>query len=230
MQGINHSIVTRFYDRFASVYDLLFDEVFRPGRIQAIELMRLSPGERVLEVGIGTGLNLPLYPAGVHTVGIDLSAPMLREAALRRRKNHTLATDAVALARMDATHLALADESFHHVYAPYVVSVVPRPREVVAEMARVCKPGGMVIVLNHFGSRNPVGSWIEKRLTPLTNRVGFRLDLPLQTVLDLPGLAIEENRRVNVLKLWRLLVFRKTDRATVEPLAIEANNPWPEAI
>jgi hypothetical protein len=88
----------------------------------------------------------------------------------------------------------------------------------------------MVIVLNHFGSRNPVGSWIEKRLTPLTNRVGFRLDLPLQTVLDLPGLAIEENRRVNVLKLWRLLVFRKTDRATVEPLAIEANNPWPEAI
>ncbi len=209
---MNVRAIGKFYDRYASVYDLVFDEVFRPGRLESIRAMKLNPGDRVLEVGIGTGLNLPLYPPGVRTVGIDLSGPMLREARDRLHKNPAGRPAEVSLIRMDATHLAFPDNTFHHVYAPYVVSVVPHPRRVVAEMARVCKPGGTVIVLNHFGSRHPVGRWVEKRLSPLTHRVGFRLDLPVDSVLGLPELSVEDHRRVNMLKLWRLIVFRKADR------------------
>lgn len=216
---MNVRVVGRFYDRFAAVYDLMFDEVFRPGRLAAIQSMALEPGDRVLEVGIGTGLNLPLYPAGVHTVGIDLSAPMLREAQERQQRTDSAARREVALVRMDATHLSFPDETFQHVYAPYVVSVVPDPRRVVAEMARVCRVGGSVIVLNHFGSRHPVGRWVERRLSPLTHRVGFRLDLPVDAVLGIPGLKLESHHRVNMLKLWRLIVFRKTAARQIQPLA-----------
>jgi phosphatidylethanolamine/phosphatidyl-N-methylethanolamine N-methyltransferase len=210
MNERRHTPVTdRFYDRFAGAYDLFFDHVFREGRTEAIRAMRLSPGDRVLEVGVGTGLNLPLYPRSAHVVGIDLSGPMLREARDRGVRPGT------ELARMDATRLAFPDGCFDAVYAPYVVSVVPRPRALVAEMARVCRPGGVVVVVNHFGSRHPVGRWVERRLSPLTTHVGFRLDLPVDEILGLPQLKLENDRRVNMLNLWRLIMFRKD-----EPVAL----------
>jgi phosphatidylethanolamine/phosphatidyl-N-methylethanolamine N-methyltransferase len=206
---MNVDAVGRFYNRFAGAYDLMFDHVFREGRTEAIRAMNLWPGDHVLEVGVGTGLTLPYYPRAVRVTGIDVSAPMLREA--RRRLDRAGRGNMVALARMDAAHLALPDNSFDAVFAPYVVSVVPTPRRVVAEMARVCKPGGVVVVVNHFGSRRPVGRWVERRLSPLTHRVGFRLDLPVEDVLGLSTLLVEEDRRVNLLHLWRLLVFRKIE-------------------
>lgn len=204
---MNTKAVSRFYNCCAGVYDLLFDQVFREGRRLAFEALDLRPGQRVLEVGVGTGLTLPMYPRGVRVVGIDLSAPMLREAAGRRT---LLGPDRpVGLVRMDATHVASPDGAFDAVFAPYVVSVVPEPRQVVAEMARVCKPGGRVVVLNHFACRHPVPRWFEKQLSPLTHRVGFRLDLPLETILDIPTLHVESEARVNMLGMWRLVVFRR---------------------
>ena len=205
---MNVTAIGRFYDRFAGVYDHLFDHVFREGRAEAIRALELAPGSRVLEVGVGTGLTLPLYPAGTEVVGIDISQPMLREA--RERADRENGGKRVGLVRMDAARLAFPDDTFDGVYAPYVVSVVPYPRRVVEEMARVCRPGGKVVIVNHFGSRNRLGAFLEKRLTPLTHFVGFRLDLPVEAILGIPGLELEENRKVNMLKLWRLLVFRKT--------------------
>jgi len=205
---MNVTAIGRFYDRFAGVYDHLFDHVFREGRAEAIRALELAPGSRVLEVGVGTGLTLPLYPAGTEIVGIDISQPMLREA--RERADRENGGKRVGLVRMDAARLAFPDDTFDGVYAPYVVSVVPYPRRVVEEMARVCRPGDKVVIVNHFGSRNRLGAFLEKRLTPLTHFVGFRLDLPVEAILGIPGLELEENRKVNMLKLWRLLVFRKT--------------------
>ncbi|MDH3283520.1 MAG: methyltransferase domain-containing protein [Acidobacteriota bacterium] len=204
---MNVGAVERFYDRFAGMYDLVFGQVFHDGRAKAVRAMGLPPGGSVLEIGVGTGLNVPLYPQHVRVVGIDLSAKMLQEA--RRRIGRHDALSEIQLARMDATRLGFPDDAFDAVYAPYVVSVVPSPRNVVAEMVRVCRPGGRVVILNHFESRHPVGRWLERRLTPLTHHVGFRLDLPVESVLGVPGLAKLEERRVNVLKLWRLLVFEK---------------------
>lgn len=216
---MNADVVGKFYNRIAGAYDILFDHVFREGRVESIRAMDLRPGQRVLEVGVGTGLNLPLYPDGVLVTGIDLSAPMLREARART------ARDRFSLARMDATSLAFADDTFDTVYAPYVVSVVPFPRRVVTEMGRVCRPGGRVVVVNKFGSRHPLGNWFERRLSPLTHRVGFRLDLPVEDILGTPGLVLSARRRVNLLNLWQMLVFEKIDtRSAGEGLAYAARS------
>ncbi|RMF75701.1 MAG: methyltransferase domain-containing protein [Acidobacteria bacterium] len=204
---MNERVIRGFYDRFAGIYDFVFNGVFQPGRLEAVRAMDLQPGQRVLEVGVGTGLNLELYPEGVRVVGVDISLPMLREALERQRRRPPAAE--VQLARMDALGLGFPDNTFDVVYAPYVVTVVPRPRQVVAEMARVCRPGGRVVVVNHFGSSKRPVQWFEKRLTPLTSHVGFRLDLPLEAILGVPGLIKEQERRVNAFGLWRLVVFGK---------------------
>ncbi len=197
----------RFYDRFAKIYDLVFDGVLEPGRIESIRRMGVRAGDRVLEIGVGTGLNLPLYENDARVVGIDLSAAMLSEAQERVVEGE--APRETGLARMNALSLAFADDSFDLVYAPYVISVVSDARSAVAEMARVCRPGGRLVIVNHFGSQHRLGGFLERKLSPLTHHVGFRLDLPVESILDVPGLDKVDERRVNLLKLWRLLVFEK---------------------
>ena len=114
---------------------------------------------------------------------------------------------------MDASALQFQEAAFDAVLAPYVISVVSDPRRVLAEMKRVCKPGGRLVVVNHFLSRNPLKASVEKALTPLSVHVGFRLDTPLTTVLQDPGLTLEIKRRVNLFGNWTLLRLRKaTDR------------------
>lgn len=229
---MSEDAVERFYRKFAKVYDLIFDKVMHPGRVAAVGAMSLSPGDRVLEVGVGTGLNLPLYPRDVRVVGVDVSGPMLAKAHQRMR---IMGMTNVELHEMDAGELTFPDESFDHVYAPYVVSVVPNLAAAMAEMKRVCRPGGSLVIVNHFHSRNPLGAWFEKAFTPLTRHVGFRMDLPLRAVLDEDDLLLQQNRRVNVLGIWRLLVLRKPAAAegravlapTAEPPGLSRPGPSP---
>jgi phosphatidylethanolamine/phosphatidyl-N-methylethanolamine N-methyltransferase len=196
----------RLYSRLSSHYDLFFDDVFQPGRREALAVMDLKPGERVLEVGVGTGLVLPMYPRSVEVVGVDLSEGMLEEA--RSRIVQQGLRNASVL-RMDAGELEFEDASFDAILAPYVISVVTDPRRVLAEMKRVCRPGGRLVIVNHFLSRNPVKGTLEKLLTPLSVHVGFRLDTPLSSVLEDPELELELKKRVNLLGNWTLLRLRK---------------------
>jgi phosphatidylethanolamine/phosphatidyl-N-methylethanolamine N-methyltransferase len=217
---VSEDAVERFYRKFAKVYDLIFDKVMHPGRVAAVRSMSLSSGDRVLEVGVGTGLNLPLYPLDVQVVGVDVSGPMLAKAHHRMR---AMGMSNVELCEMDVGKLTFPDESFDHVYAPYVVSVVPDLAAAMAEMKRVCRPGGSIVIVNHFHSRNPLGAWFEKTFTPLTRHVGFRMDLPLGAVLQADDLLLQQNRRVNLFGIWRLLVLRKPvateERAALAPTA-----------
>jgi len=196
----------RLYSRISSHYDLLFDDVFQPGRRAALDAMELSPGERVLEIGVGTGLVLPLYPKTVEVVGIDLSEGMLEEA---RDRIVQLGLRRASVLRMDAADLQFEDGSFDAILAPYVMSVVNDPMRVLAEMGRVCRPGGRIVIVNHFLSRNPLKAALEKLLTPLSVHVGFRLDTPLASVLGEPALKLEMSKRVNLFGNWTLLRQRK---------------------
>src|SRR4030067_553071 len=140
--------------RHAKRDDFYCGALFQPGRKAVINRMRCRLGERILEVGVGTGLSLPLYPSGVQVTGIDISDEMLARARTRTARDGL--EHVAALLRMDAEHMQFRDDSFDKVVAMYVVSVVPSPAQLVAEMRRVCRPGGEVYIVNHFQHDTPL--------------------------------------------------------------------------
>jgi len=194
--------VERVYSVLSRIYDDSFDWALGPGRRRAISRMRIRPGDRVLEIGVGTGLSFLHYPQDCHVTGVDISEPMLEQA---RERAASLGLQHVELLLMDARDLQLADASFDHVLAPYVMSVVPEPEKVMTEICRVCRPGGTVTVVNHFRSTNPILGTVEDALTPLSQWIGFKMDLPVTSVTRIPGLSLQASQRVNLLGLWQLL-------------------------
>jgi phosphatidylethanolamine/phosphatidyl-N-methylethanolamine N-methyltransferase len=198
--------VERVYGVLARVYDDFFDWALGPGRRYAVRRLGAKEGERVLEVGVGTGLTLPLYPPTCRVVGIDISEPMLDRA---RTRLSGLDGRSVRLERMDARAMRFSDGSFDKVFAPYVISVVPDPAAVMAECARVCRPGGTVLVVNKFQSLFPPLALLERAATPASTWIGFRMDLPVETVTRTPGLRLVRKERVNMLGLWTLLELER---------------------
>ena len=138
--------------------------------------------------------------------GIDLSSRMLEKARKRIAEKGLSNCD---VAEMDATKLTFADNSFDVVYAPYVISVVPDPVAVAREMYRVCRPGGRVVILNHFKSANPIMSKIETAISPMTVHIGFTADLDLPGFLQQAALTPVSIEKVNVPKIWTLITVVK---------------------
>jgi phosphatidylethanolamine/phosphatidyl-N-methylethanolamine N-methyltransferase len=204
--AVENDFVEAVYDKLAKVYDLIFGPTLHPGRLRAIQRMGIQPGERVLEVGVGTGINLPLYPRNCTVTGIDFSSSMLEKARERAARKDIRN---VRLLQMDAADLKFADDSFDIVYAPYLISVVPDPVRVAREMRRVCRPGGRIIFLNHFLSPNPILSRVERLISPFTIHIGFKSDLDMPAFLaqaELQPLSIE---KVNVPRIWSLVTTVK---------------------
>jgi phosphatidylethanolamine/phosphatidyl-N-methylethanolamine N-methyltransferase len=198
--------VERVYRRYAQRYDFYFGALFQPGRRAVIERMRCRPGERILEVGVGTGLSLPLYPRDVHITGIDVSDEMLARARARVERDGLRHIE--ALHKMNAEQMRFADDSFDKVVAMYVASVVPHPARLVDEMRRVCKPEGELYIVNHFQHGNPVVGGVERLIAPLSRLLGFRPDFSLELFLDQTGLDVIEQTPVNLFDYWTLLRAR----------------------
>ena len=199
---MDYETIKRAYAILSPVYDFLFDKVFYPGRVAAIDLLEIKPGDRVLEVGVGTGLNLPLYPRDCEVTGIDISEGMLRKADERVR---TYGMTNAKLMVMDASKLEFPENSFDRVIATYVISAVPDPVKTLLEMRRVCKPSGHLVILNHFKSDNPVIGMFERLLAPVCTKIGFDTELKLMPLLERVALAPEQLHRVNLMNGWRLV-------------------------
>lgn len=189
----------RLYSSYAGIYDRVFGRVFQESRESVIRRLKVGPGERVLEVGVGTGLCLPLYPRHCAITAVDLSDGMLQQA---RARVQAAALDHVVLARMDAARMAFADDSFDVVVAAYVVTAVPDYRSVMREMVRVCKPQGRLILLNHFTHDSRLIAACEKAISPLCRHIGFRTDLAVTDVIDGWPLRVERDERVRPMGLW----------------------------
>jgi phosphatidylethanolamine/phosphatidyl-N-methylethanolamine N-methyltransferase len=204
--AVENDFVAGVYEKLASVYDLAFGPTLQPGRVRALQQMDIQPGERVLEVGVGTGINLSLYPKSCRMTGIDFSSSMLEKARERVARG---GLRQLRLLQMDAADLKFADDSFDIVYAPYLISVVPDPVKVAQEMRRVCRPGGRIIFLNHFLSPNPLVSRVERLISPFTIHIGFKADLDLLAFLAQSALEPISIEKVNVPRIWSLVTCVK---------------------
>jgi phosphatidylethanolamine/phosphatidyl-N-methylethanolamine N-methyltransferase len=172
----------------------VFGPVLQPGRRALLERLGLKPGDRVLEVGVGTGLSLPLYPRSVRITGIDVSREMLEKARARVARRRLDNVD--ALLEMDAEAMAFPDASVDKVVAMYVVSVVARPARLLEELHRVCRPDGEIFIVNHFRSDNRFLGAVEKALSGFSSQLGFHPDFDLREVL--PNYQNGDVSRVNL--------------------------------
>jgi len=204
--AVENDFVAGVYHKLASVYDYTFGPTLHAGRIHAIRHIGIHAGDRVLEVGVGTGINAELYPRDCSVTGIDFSSSMLEKAHGRIERK---GIRNVRLLQMDAANLKFADNSFDIVYAPYLISVVPDPVAVAREMRRVCRVGGRIVVLNHFRSRNPFLASIERAISPFTVHIGFKSDLDLPAFLAQAELDPVSIKKVNVPRIWTLVTCIK---------------------
>lgn len=202
LMSLETDCVEGVYGKMASVYDLFFGLPLHHGRAAAIRRMDVKPGDQILEVGVGTGMSLPLYPRRCDVTAVDLSELMLERAHARLAR---YGIPNVRLIQMDATHLLFPDNAFDIVYAPYVISCVPDPIAVTREMRRVCRPGGRIVFLNHFLSNGPMLSRFERAIAPLTVHLGFKSDFDLPAFLTQSGLRADSIEKVNVPRIWSLV-------------------------
>jgi phosphatidylethanolamine/phosphatidyl-N-methylethanolamine N-methyltransferase len=198
--------IRRLYKKYSSLYDTIYGPSLDHGRRQLIRAMRAVPGDSILEIGVGTGRLLPMYPEGVSVVGIDLSEDMLA-AARRRAKRLRLAH--VELHIMDAERTTFPDGNFDHVVVSHVYSVTRDPHQLIREARRVCKHEGDIYVLNHFsGTANR--SWSETLLRPFAELSGSRADFPIKSYLYDMNWNIVKIQPVNLLGLSRLVHFKNS--------------------
>lgn len=194
------------YRRYAPVYDVLFGPVMRSGRMRTVRAVNALGQGRILEVGVGTGLSLPHYDRAFRIVGIDVSADMLTVA--RERVAERQVGNVEAIIEMDAEKLDFPDASFDIVVAMYVMSVVPNPARCLAEMRRVCKPDGAIMICNHFYTAEDARRAFVQMLTPLARWLGWRPDFRLETLLSDGNLEVVSNQPVPPLGLFNVLECR----------------------
>ncbi|MGQ3683577.1 MAG: class I SAM-dependent methyltransferase [Candidatus Loosdrechtia sp.] len=194
--------IKKVYSFYSWIYDSFFGKIFEQGRYAAFLLMDVKPGETILEVGLGTGLSLPLYPRGSHITGVDISQEMLKKAEEKKR-DYKLSN--VELYNMDASSMTFPDNTFDKVFASHVITVVPDPMRTLHEMKRVCKKDGEIFILNYAGCRNRVISRIEKCISPFRDKLGLGKHIDLDELLRNANLTIECEQQVNFLKMCRLM-------------------------
>ncbi len=194
--------IKKVYSFYAWIYDAFFGKIFEHGRYVAFNMMDVKPDETILEVGVGTGLSLPLYPKEAHVTGIDISQEMLDKAEIKKEYYGLFNLD---LYNMDASSMTFADNTFDKVIAAHVITVVPDPLKTLNEIKRVCKKDGEIFILNYTGCNNKVISRFEAFISPFRDKMGLGKHFDLDKLLRNAHLGIACERRVNFLDMCRLV-------------------------
>ena len=216
---IDEGAVRDAYRRWAPVYDYTFGQIVRHGRRSTVAEINRAQQGRVLEVGVGTGLSLPDYAPHLEIVGIDLSPEMLEKA--RERVDSSGLENVTGLHEMDAADLRFPADSFDTVVAMFVMTVVPEPERVMRQLARVTKPGGEVLLVNHFSQRHGLRGWVERRMAPFAEHIGWRPVFDLSRVMVSEDLELAERKSLRPFGLFTLLRFNKKRGASRQAHAAE---------
>jgi phosphatidylethanolamine/phosphatidyl-N-methylethanolamine N-methyltransferase len=202
------------YAELSHFYDLVFGRVFYPRIARVIRSLQIPPGARVLELGVGTGMSLDAYPAHCQVTGIDLAPDMLEKAQDRVNRN---GWRHITLEQGDALDLRFEDSSFDYVMAFHVISVVPDPHRMLAEARRVCRPGGIITIINHFRSQNPALARLQRTIDPITRKLGWTTSLELPRVLDRRALHVERQWKTSRRSLFTIVVARNAKQTSAAP-------------
>lgn len=195
--------IKRIYSNYSNFYDLIFKQFFLPRQKYVINQMGIRPDDKILDVGVGTGLSLPIYPKFCKVTGIDLSEKMLNKAHKKVRK-YDLRN--ITLKQMDAMELQFEDNTFDQVIASFVISVVPDPIRVISEMKRVCKNNCNLILINHFQSNNKFMAKIEDLVNPICRKIGWRTDVDLDNLIVESNLQVNSRYKMKKFDLWKVVL------------------------
>jgi phosphatidylethanolamine/phosphatidyl-N-methylethanolamine N-methyltransferase len=193
---------SKLYAEFAPLYDKIFGKIFYSRLESVIEELDIPPGAKVLEVGAGTGTSFPAYPTHCQVTGIDLAPDMLARAQRKIREN---GWTHLTVIEMNALDLDFPDNSFDYVMAFHVVTVVPDPVRMIAEAKRVCKPGGKIVIVNHFTSDFPLLGTLTEALDPVTRWLGWRTNLRLKPFIETTDLTVERMYKLSKTSLYTVL-------------------------
>jgi phosphatidylethanolamine/phosphatidyl-N-methylethanolamine N-methyltransferase len=197
---------SRVYSDLAYLYDSIFGRAFVDHEEQVIESLNFRPGQQVLEVGVGTGISLGAYPPYVRIIGIDPSDEMRAHAIAKIQSN---GVGHIELRKGDAQDLEFPDDSFDWVTSFHVMTVVAQPRRMMDEMVRVCKPGGRIVLVSHFASRNPFLYFMGTIINPVTKLLGWTTRLRAADVLEAQPITVERHERLSRLSVHYEIVARK---------------------
>lgn len=203
MPTLDHRSVGTAYSKISGLYDFLFRKIFAGGRRRLFDGLPAGKPLRILEVGVGTGLSFPCYSARWRVTGIDYSGAMLERAVGRLSEDPPRAR--VNLLRMDAGRLGFPDDAFDVCVAAYVVSALPEPEQALLEMKRVTRPGGRIVLLNHFMAEDAIVGWIDRKISPWCIPMGWRTDLAMAPLLAAAGLVPKSIQKVNAFGYWSLV-------------------------
>jgi phosphatidylethanolamine/phosphatidyl-N-methylethanolamine N-methyltransferase len=199
---------SRVYSDLAYLYDSIFGRAFVDHEQEVLESLTFRPGQKVLEVGVGTGISLGAYPPYVKVIGIDPSDDMLAHAIAKIQGN---GVGHIELLKGDAQALDFPDDTFDWVTSFHVMTVVAEPRRMMDEMVRVCKPGGRIVVVSHFASANPFLYFLGTMINPVTKMLGWTTRLRAAHVLDGQKIKVERNGPLSWLPVHYAIIARKDE-------------------
>lgn len=202
---------SRVYHQLAALYEPLFARFFQERVRTAIQDMDIPPGAKVLEVGVGTGLSLAAYPHQAEVTGCDLSDEMLEQARAKIAEHGWRHID---LVQMDGQRLEFADDSFDYVTAFHVVTVVPAPQQLMSELVRVVKPGGTILIINHFRSHRVWLATFIDSLDLITRHLGWQTTLKLEDVVGSQPVRVEQRYKTASRSLFNVVLLRKTPQGS----------------